>query len=86
LEVKKEEGKIPKSAPGKRDRPLKEKTATKKAKTNIIDLEDMEDVEDTKTKWRDFEVETLIALRREMDDEFAKISNKQGQFFFPMTL
>jgi hypothetical protein len=43
LEVKKE-GKIPKSAPKKRGRPPKEKTATKKAKTNIIDLEDMEDV------------------------------------------
>jgi hypothetical protein len=83
LEVKKEEGKVPKSAPKKRGRPSKEKTVTKKAKTSIIDLEDMEDVEDKKTKWKDFEVETLIALRGEMDEEFARAANKQGKFFFP---
>ena len=83
--MNKEEGKIPKSAPKERGRPSKEKTVTKKAKINIIDLEDMEDVEDTKTKWKDFEVETLIALRGEMDEEFARTANKQGNFF-PMTL
>jgi hypothetical protein len=49
LEVKKK-GKIPKFAPKKRGCPSKETTVTKKAKTNIIDLEDMEDEEDTKTK------------------------------------
>ena len=41
----------------------------------------MEDVEDTKTKRKDFEVETLIALRGEMDEEFARAANKQGNFF-----
>ena len=81
--MKKEEGKVPKSAPKKRDRPSKEKTVTKKAKTNIIDLENMEHVEDTKTKWRNFEVETLIALRGEMDEDFARAANKQGKYFFP---
>jgi hypothetical protein len=38
-------------------------------------------VEDTKTKWRDFEVETLIALRGEMDDEFAKKQTNKVIFF-----
>ncbi len=85
LEVNKEEGKVPKSAPKKRGRPPKEKTIVKKAKTSIIDLEDIDDVEDSKTKWRDFEVETLIALRGEMDDEFARAANKQG-FFSPIKL
>ena len=42
----------------------------------------MEDVEDTKTKWRYFEEETLIALWGEMDEEFAKAANKQDKFFF----
>ena len=82
LEVKKEERKVPKICSKKRGCPSKEKTITKKAKTNIIDLEDMEDVEDTKTKWRDFEVETLIALREEMDEEFARAANKQDKVFF----
>ncbi len=84
--MKKEEGKAPKSAPKRKGRPPKGKTLTKKAKTSIIDLEGMEDEEDTKIKWRDFEVETLIALRGEMDEEFARAANKQGKFFFPMTL
>jgi hypothetical protein len=30
-----------------------------------------------------FEVEILIALRGEMDEEFARASNKQGNFFSP---
>ena len=81
--MNKEEGKVPKYAPKKRGRPPKEKTVAKKAKTSIIDLEDMDDVENSKTKWRDFEVETLIALQGEMDDEFARAANKQGLFFFP---
>ena len=42
----------------------------------------MKDVEDTKTKWRDFEVETLIALRGELDEEFVRATNKQGRVFF----
>ena len=82
--MKKEEGKVSKSVPKKRGRPSNEKVVTKKAKTSIIDLEDMEDVEDTKTKWKDFEVKTLIILRGEMDEEFARATNKQGNFF-PMT-
>lgn len=34
----------------------------------IIDLEDTDDEEEMKTKWRDFEAETLIDLRGEMHE------------------
>lgn len=34
----------------------------------------------TTIKWRDFEVHHLIAIRGEMDEEFAKTPNKQGDF------
>jgi hypothetical protein len=29
-------------------------------------------------KWKDIEVETLIAIRGEMEEEFSKTANKQG--------
>jgi hypothetical protein len=32
-------------------------------------------------KWKDFEVHQLIAIREEMEEEFAKLANKQGIFF-----
>jgi len=32
-------------------------------------------------KWKDFEVYQLIAIRGEMEEEFAKSTNKQGIFF-----
>ena len=31
-------------------------------------------------KWKDFEVHQLIAIRGEIEEEFAKLSNKQGKF------
>lgn len=85
LELKKEEGPaqaIVKENPKKRGRPRKEKTAVKekpkkKATTTVVHLDsDEEDV--APTKWKDYEVETLIAIRGEMDEEFARTANKQG--------
>lgn len=75
--LKKEEGvaqAIVKENPKKRRRPRKEKIVVKdkskkKAKTAVVDLgSDEEDV--APTKWKDYEVETLIAIRREMNKEF----------------
>ena len=91
LEMKKEEGAaqaIAKENPKKRGRPRKEKIAVKaktkkKAKTPVIEL-DSDEEDAAPTKWKDYEVETLIAIRGEMDEEFARTANKQGMDFFPI--
>lgn len=57
---------------------------TKKTKNDIIKVGEAEDDEEEETariKWRDLEVYHLIAIRGEMDEEFAKIANKQGRIF-----
>lgn len=57
---------------------------TKKTKNDIIKVGEVEDDEEEETariKWRDLEVYHLIAIRGEMDEEFAKIANKQGRIF-----
>ena len=33
-----------------------------------------------RVKWKDFEVHQLIAIRGEIEEEFAQSSNKQGKF------
>ena len=58
---------------------MKEKPK-KKVKATVIELKELD--EDTNpTKWKDYEVETLIAIRGEMDEEFARTTNKQGMRF-----
>jgi hypothetical protein len=44
-------------------------------------LGDSEGEEEALIKWRDYEIETLIAIRGEMEEEFAKSARKQGFFF-----
>ena len=50
----------------------------KKAKVDEIDLGDSEGEEEAPIKWRDYEIETLIAIRGEMEEEFTKSTRKQG--------
>ena len=60
------------------EEPVKQKTASKRSKGKILKTED-EDEEDTGARWKDDEIEMLIALRGEMDDDFKKNSKKQGK-------
>ena len=58
--------------------------ARKMKKNDVIEVgesDDDEEEETARTKWKDFEVHTLIAIRGEMDEEFAKTANKQGKIF-----
>jgi hypothetical protein len=67
----------------KRGRPVgaKSKAAPKKkAKVVEVDLGDSEGEEEAPIKWRDYEIETLIAIRGEMEEEFAKSARKQGMY------
>jgi hypothetical protein len=93
LEVKREEAaaKGPQLVARKRARatPAKEK-AKKKGKKTVIELGSDEEEEATVVKWKDIEVETLIAIRGKMEEEFSKTANKQGmskhqaQFFLKL--
>jgi hypothetical protein len=49
--------------------PTKEK-AKKKGKKTVIELGSDEEEEVAVVKWKDIEVETLIAIRGEMEEEF----------------
>ena len=53
-------------------------------KRNIIEIGESEGEEEemTRIKWKDFEVHHLIAIRGEMDEEFKKTTNKQGNVFW----
>ena len=41
---------------------------------------DSEDEEEAPIKWRDYEIENIIAIRGEMEEEFAKSARKQGMY------
>ena len=43
-----------------------------------MELGDSEGEEEASIKWRNYEIETLIAVRGEMEEEFAKSARKQG--------
>lgn len=60
-----------------RTTPTKEK-ATKKGRKTVIELGSDEEEEAAAVKWKDIEVETLIAIRGEIEEEFSKTANKQG--------
>jgi hypothetical protein len=61
--------------------PKKKRVATSKKpqKKNMKDVE--EDKELSSKNWRDRDVETMIAMRGEMEPEFFKNAKKQGKFF-----
>ena len=46
-------------------------------KIDEVELGDLEGEEETPIKWRDYEIETLIAICGEMEEEFAKSARKQ---------
>jgi hypothetical protein len=68
------------SAPPKKKKCSTKKT-TKKATKEVVDLDGGSSSEGegfAPIKWRDYEVETLIAIRREMEEEFSRCAKKQG--------
>ncbi len=69
----------------KRGRVTKESTKKMKKgdKKKTIEIgeseeEEEEEEEMSRIKWKDFEVHHLIAIRGDMDEEFTKTTNKQG--------
>jgi hypothetical protein len=86
LQVKEEVATAAKGVGKKRGRPLKEKATPRgkakktPTKTDVIELGESDEEGVASVKWRDFEVHHLIAIRGEMDDEFARTANKQGIF------
>ena len=46
-----------------------------------MELEDSEGEEDTPIGWRDYDIQTLIAIRGEIEEEFAKSARKQGMYY-----
>ncbi len=52
----------------------------KMRKTDVIEVGESDEEENGRVKWKDFEVHQLIAIRGEMDENFARASNKQGKF------
>jgi hypothetical protein len=81
LKVKREEAaaKGPQLVARKKARatPAKEK-AKKKGEKTVIELGSDEEEEVAVVKWKDIEVETLIAISGKMEKEFSKTANKQG--------
>ena len=49
-------------------------------KHNAIEIGESLEEEEKMNKWKDFEVYHMIAIRKEMDLESTKTSNKQGIF------
>jgi hypothetical protein len=61
--------------------PKKKKCSANKAATKVVDLDGDSSSEgegSTPTKWRDYEVETLIVIRGEIKEEFSRCAKKQG--------
>ena len=47
-----------------------------------MELGDLEGEEEALIKWRDYKTETLIAIRGEMEEEYAKSARKQGIYLY----
>jgi hypothetical protein len=45
-----------------------------------VELGDSEGEEEAPIKWQNYEIETFIAIRGEIEEEFAKFARKQGIF------
>ena len=56
------------------------KVAQKKTRVDKIELGDSEGEEEAPIKWQNYEIETFIAIRGKMEEEFAKSARKQGIF------
>ena len=63
----------------KRGRTTKE-GSKKVRKMDVIEVRESNEEEMKRMKWNDFEVHKLIVIREEMEEEFAKLANKQGKF------
>ena len=67
---------------------IKKKAEKEKEKATIPDSEVQEVEEDDKeedeeeenSRWKDDEVDTLIAVQRELEEEFSKVAKKQGMY------
>ena len=70
---------IPPLAPKKKGVAVSKKPRKKKEVKEVKEVE--EDEESNSKKWRDRDVETMIAMRGEMEPEFLKNAKKQGKFF-----
>jgi hypothetical protein len=66
---------------GKKRGRITKEGAKKVSKTDVIEVGESDEDETGRVKWKDFEVHQLIAIRGEMEEEFAKSANKQGIFF-----
>ena len=60
----------------KRGRTVATKSKGAQKKVDKMNLGDLEAEEDAPIKWRDYEIETPIAIRGEMEEEFAKSTRK----------
>jgi hypothetical protein len=60
---------------------ITKEVSKKVKKTNVIEVGESDEDETGRMKWKDFEVHQLIAIREKMEEEFAKLANKQGVFF-----
>ena len=80
--VVKKRGRPPKG--GKTNAPAKKKKmeiTTKKATKEVVNLAGSDSEEENASrKWRDYEVETLISIRGEMEEEFSRCAKKQGLY------
>jgi hypothetical protein len=56
---------------------LQKQKKHKNARIEEVELVDLEGEEEAPIKWRDYEIETLIVIRGEMEEEFAKLARKQ---------
>ena len=65
---------------GKKSGRTTKEWSRKVRKMDIIEVGESDEAEMGRVKWKDFEVHQLIAIRGEMEDEFARSSNKQGKF------
>jgi hypothetical protein len=66
---------------GKKRGRITKEGSKKVRKADVIEVGESDENETRRVKWKDFEVHQLIAIREEMEEEFAKSANKQGFFF-----
>jgi hypothetical protein len=79
FESKEEVGK--KEMVGKKRGRITKEEAKKVKKADVIEVVESDEDETGRVKWKDFEVHRFIAIRGEMEEEFAKSVNKQSIFF-----
>lgn len=49
-----------------------------KTRHDAIAMDDLEDEKEILIEWKDYEIDTLITIRIEVEEEFAKSTRKQG--------